>query len=152
MEATDARSRGRTHHTPHTHYFMKCSIFYICNTWGLLQYPTLLFWNTDVPLLRMQSKLLRDIIGWLPRNSKEDASWKGHMDSELASATQEWYPLGIRGRSMKMAPWHPAAIKKVNWMLRRMSFPEENVIMPLHKPMAFPDLEMCVQFCFFHRN
>lgn len=32
MEPTDARSRGRMHHTPHTHCFMKRSIFYICNT------------------------------------------------------------------------------------------------------------------------
>lgn len=36
MEPTDARSRGRTHHPPHTHCFMKCSIFYICNTWAHL--------------------------------------------------------------------------------------------------------------------
>lgn len=157
---TDAWSRGRTHHPPHTHCFTRCSIFYICTPGhtlpvellgakGLLQYLTPLFGYTDVPLLRIHSKLLRDITGWLPRDSKEDANWKGHTDSELTSATQEWYPLDTRGRSTKMAPWHTAAIKKAHCMLE---FPDENVIMPPHKPMVFPYLEMCVQFCFFHGN
>ena len=57
---------------------------------------------------------------------------------------------------MKMSPWHSAAMKKVNHMLeipeKRTENKTENVIMPLHKPMAFPHLEMCMQFCSFHRN